>query len=103
MSSDITIAVDAMGGDFGPSEIIPAIKYSVEKHEQLNIILVGKENLILEQLKISNSGLEKEKALLLKINDLEVKFASLFFAPLLTHIFPFTEVLLLSKLISLHF
>ncbi len=54
MSSDITIAVDAMGGDFGPSEIIPAIKYSVEKHEQLNIILVGKENLILEQLKKNN-------------------------------------------------
>ena len=54
MSSDITIAVDAMGGDFGPSEIIPAIKYSVAKHEQLNIILVGKENLILEQLKKNN-------------------------------------------------
>ena len=32
MSSDITIAIDAMGGDFGPTEIIPAVDYSLKKY-----------------------------------------------------------------------
>ena len=53
MSSDITIAIDAMGGDFGPSEIIPAVDYSLKKYAQLNVILVGKKDLILSQLKKS--------------------------------------------------
>ena len=35
MSSDLTIAVDAMGGDFGPSEIIPAALLSLNKYKKL--------------------------------------------------------------------
>ena len=54
MSSDITIAIDAMGGDFGPTEIIPAVDYSLKKYTQLNVILVGKKDVILSQLKKSN-------------------------------------------------
>ena len=51
MSSDLTIAVDAMGGDFGPSEIIPAALLSLNKYKKLNLILVGKEDIIRESLK----------------------------------------------------
>ncbi|MAJ91626.1 MAG: phosphate acyltransferase [Legionellales bacterium] len=54
MSSDITIAIDAMGGDFGPTEIIPAVDYSLKKYTQLNVILVGKKDVILSQLKKYN-------------------------------------------------
>ncbi len=38
------IALDAMGGDHGPSEIVPAALYSLEKHKGLEIILVGDED-----------------------------------------------------------
>ena len=44
-----------MGGDYGPSEIVPAALYSLEQHEQLNLILVGKENVIREELKKNNA------------------------------------------------
>jgi phosphate acyltransferase len=40
------IAIDAMGGDHGPSEVIPAALYSLEKHKGLEIILVGDEDLL---------------------------------------------------------
>ena len=52
---------------------------------------------------ISNSGFEKEDALSSKIQDLEEKEALLFFAPLLTLIFPLIDVLDFSELKSLHF
>ena len=51
MSSDLTIAVDAMGGDFGPSEIIPAALFSLNKYKELDLILVGKEDVLREELK----------------------------------------------------
>jgi len=51
MSSDLTIAIDAMGGDFGPSEIIPAALFSLNKYQKLNLILVGNENILREELK----------------------------------------------------
>lgn len=44
-----------MGGDFGPSEIVPAALYSLKKHNQLNLILVGKEDAITEELKKHNA------------------------------------------------
>ena len=40
------IALDAMGGDHGPSEVIPAALHSLKQHPQLNIILVGDEKTI---------------------------------------------------------
>ena len=42
-SSTATIALDAMGGDFGPEVIIPAAVHVVKKHKNINIILVGDE------------------------------------------------------------
>ena len=55
MSSDLTIAVDAMGGDFGPSEIIPAALFSLNKYKSLKLILVGKKDILHEELKKHNS------------------------------------------------
>ncbi|SVD47329.1 uncharacterized protein METZ01_LOCUS400183 [marine metagenome] len=55
MSSGLTIAIDAMGGDFGSSEIIPAALFSLNKHKKLNLILVGKEDILHEEIKKHNS------------------------------------------------
>ena len=44
-----------MGGDHGPSEIVPAALYSLKQHDQLNLILVGKEEIISEELKKHNA------------------------------------------------
>lgn len=46
----MTIAIDAMGGDFGPSVTIPASINALSKHPQLHLILVGDEVLLRERL-----------------------------------------------------
>ena len=38
-----TIALDAMGGDFGPEVVIPAAVHVVKKHKDIHMILVGDE------------------------------------------------------------
>ncbi|MCZ6803893.1 MAG: phosphate acyltransferase PlsX [Proteobacteria bacterium] len=50
------IALDAMGGDFGPSEIVPAALLALKKYNELNLILVGKEDIVLEELKKHNAS-----------------------------------------------
>jgi glycerol-3-phosphate acyltransferase PlsX len=40
---NITVAIDAMGGDHGPSVTIPAAIMALKKHSHLNLILVGDE------------------------------------------------------------
>lgn len=46
----ITIALDAMGGDFGPDVVVPAAIAVLAKHPQLNLILVGDETTLRETL-----------------------------------------------------
>lgn len=46
----IVIALDVMGGDHGPSEIIPAAMHSLKKNKNLSLLLVGKEKLIKKEL-----------------------------------------------------
>jgi glycerol-3-phosphate acyltransferase PlsX len=46
-----TIAVDAMGGDFGPEAAIPASLMALQEHKNLTIILVGDEITISQYLK----------------------------------------------------
>ncbi len=48
--SYITIAIDAMGGDYGPSVIIPAVASMVRQREDLKVILVGDQETIHEHL-----------------------------------------------------
>ena len=50
------IALDAMGGDYGPPEIVPAALYSLKKHPNLSLILVGKEDVLLNELKKNNAA-----------------------------------------------
>lgn len=44
------ISIDAMGGDFGPSVTVPACLHILKKHPNLNLILVGKEDVLSEIL-----------------------------------------------------
>ena len=39
-----TLALDAMGGDHGPREIIPAAFRALERHEGLQLLLAGRED-----------------------------------------------------------
>ena len=55
MSSEVTIALDAMGGDFGAQVIVPAALRAVRQDDALGIILVGDESVL-------NSTLERCKA-----------------------------------------
>lgn len=44
MSREVTLALDAMGGDFGPTVVVPAALEAIRTHADLNLILVGREN-----------------------------------------------------------
>ncbi|MEE9551706.1 MAG: phosphate acyltransferase PlsX [Gammaproteobacteria bacterium] len=46
----LTIALDAMGGDHGPVEIMPAALYTLNKHADLNLIMVGQEDMLAKTL-----------------------------------------------------
>ena len=56
MSLKSTIALDAMGGDFGPSEIVPAALFALKKYNNLHLVLVGKENPLRDELKKNNAN-----------------------------------------------
>lgn len=47
---EITIAVDAMGGDFGPSVIVPASLQMLAKYQNLHLILVGNQEILQNEL-----------------------------------------------------
>ncbi len=46
----ITLAVDAMGGDYGPKITVPASINALTRYDQLHIILVGDKELIEKEL-----------------------------------------------------
>ena len=39
-----TVAIDAMGGDFGPSVTVPAALFAIKKDPELQLVLVGLES-----------------------------------------------------------
>ena len=47
----ITVAVDAMGGDNAPSEIVAGAVAAAAKKSEIKILLVGKEDAVKEELK----------------------------------------------------
>ena len=57
---NVTIALDVMGGDHGPTEIIPAALHTLAKHNNLRLILVGQEAKIRESLKKNNAVSHEE-------------------------------------------
>ena len=50
MSKDITIALDAMGGDHGPSVIVPAALSVLKEYANLKLILVGDQDVVTQEL-----------------------------------------------------
>ena len=54
-----TIALDAMGGDFGPEVVIPAAVHVVKKFKDIHIILVGDEKRLHDCAKDNNIDLDK--------------------------------------------
>jgi glycerol-3-phosphate acyltransferase PlsX len=46
MSTTITVALDAMGGDHGPKVIVPAALSALDYYPQLSLILVGDETIL---------------------------------------------------------
>ena len=50
MAQPRTIALDAMGGDFGPGVIIPGAAISLVRHPSLSFIFTGKESRIRAEL-----------------------------------------------------
>jgi len=55
MSAGVTIALDAMGGDFGPDVIVPAALRAVARHADLNVILVGDRDILHQSMKKAGS------------------------------------------------
>lgn len=53
---EITVAIDAMGGDHGPNIIVPAALEALKQDEQLNIILVGLSDAIHSELVSHNAS-----------------------------------------------
>jgi len=56
MTRAYTIAVDAMGGDHGPSVTVPAALKSLALHSSLNLVLVGDEAVLREALAKQGAG-----------------------------------------------
>ena len=55
----LVIAIDCMGGDFGPSVFIPALKKLKIRYPEVNYLLFGDEELInkkLSQYKLAKSN-----------------------------------------------
>jgi glycerol-3-phosphate acyltransferase PlsX len=51
-STDYVIAIDAMGGDYGPEVTVPASLDIIKRYKNLRLILVGDEYLIRSQMQI---------------------------------------------------
>lgn len=51
MAEEIRVAVDAMGGDNAPGEIVKGVVDAVTERENLTVLLVGKESVVKEELK----------------------------------------------------
>ncbi|HEB82121.1 MAG TPA: phosphate acyltransferase PlsX [Gammaproteobacteria bacterium] len=54
-----TIALDAMGGDFGPEVVLPAAAHVAKKFRDIHIILVGDEAVLRESAKKHQIDLDK--------------------------------------------
>lgn len=48
---EVTLAVDAMGGDHGPEVTLPAVARMLRRHPQLRVLLVGDESILNDHLR----------------------------------------------------
>ncbi|RMG54334.1 MAG: phosphate acyltransferase PlsX [Gammaproteobacteria bacterium] len=56
MTERIRISLDAMGGDHGPSVVVPAALRALQAHEDIELILVGREEALKQEL--ARTGVE---------------------------------------------
>ena len=63
MKKPITIALDAMGGDHGPHVIVPAALAALREDPELNVILVGDQDVISQQLNSANAAVGERVAI----------------------------------------
>jgi glycerol-3-phosphate acyltransferase PlsX len=56
------IAVDAMGGDLGPAEVVAAVKLALNHHASLNAIMLVGDEAVLNPL-VKDSGLQRNSRL----------------------------------------
>ena len=47
----IRVAVDAMGGDYAPGEIVKGAVQAAEQRKDIQIVLIGQEEVVREELK----------------------------------------------------
>ncbi len=59
MEKVVRIAVDAMGGDYAPAQIVKGALEAVNERKDIKVILVGRENAILSELKGINYDKER--------------------------------------------
>ncbi|MBS0287836.1 MAG: phosphate acyltransferase PlsX [Proteobacteria bacterium] len=59
--NNICIALDAMGGDHGPSVVVPAALDALSEHPQLAIVLVGDASLIQNELKRHGNSFDETR------------------------------------------
>jgi glycerol-3-phosphate acyltransferase PlsX len=64
-----SIALDAMGGDHGPSVVVPAALDALSEYPQLCVILVGDAPQISEQLKIHKHSLDESRLRILHASE----------------------------------
>jgi phosphate acyltransferase len=55
MSKGVTIALDAMGGDFGPEVVVPAALRAIAEDDDLRVILVGDEAILRSTLELGKA------------------------------------------------
>ncbi len=63
MSAGVTIALDAMGGDFGPEVIVPAAIRAIGEHPDLGIILVGDGDILRRDLEKAGASANERIAI----------------------------------------
>ncbi|MDH5181458.1 MAG: phosphate acyltransferase PlsX [Gammaproteobacteria bacterium] len=59
MNADITISLDAMGGDHGPEVVVHAALMTLKRHPGLKLILVGDETVLQQTLTKLNADVSK--------------------------------------------
>jgi glycerol-3-phosphate acyltransferase PlsX len=53
---NITVAIDVMGGDHGPHVTVPAAIRCLARHPDLNVILVGPQDIVAAEIKASRAN-----------------------------------------------
>ena len=59
--SPYTLAIDSMGGDYGPSVTVPAVLLALQEEPRLHIILVGDLDILQAQLKRAKTRVKPEQ------------------------------------------